>query len=561
MFKQKKVFIVFVLFLLAAFLSCKSQHAATEKQIVEDPAKMDDKVNENVKDVLQYAIENNGKINDTIRLNTTVIIDSFYQRNNYKNIWSKDEVWEPLADSLFSFIKGSESYALFPRDYHFNALQNLRLKIEQDSLARKDANNWTMAELMLSDAFMQISKHLKQGRLLPDSISLTADTTMLNNFFIKNLNAVIENRSLTSFFTSLEPQQKGYVELKSSIKKFVDSMDRKMYTYIPYPTKDSVDLLNKLQKRLQESGYLHAANKHLDSTEIATSIKAFQKHKKIKADGKITPTLIKILNTSDAERFKKIAINVDRYKQLPSLPKTFIWVNLPAYYLRVYDDDTLVFESKTIVGKPTTRTPKLTSEITNMVTYPNWTIPNSIIKKDILPAMKINPGYLARKGFNLVDSKGEVVDPYAVTWAKYTKGIPYKIVQGSGDDNALGIFKFNFNNPYSVYLHDTNQRYLFKNTARALSHGCVRVQEWEKLAYFIARNDSLNVKPGTTLNYTTDSIKSWIADKVRKTIIVRNKIPLFIRYFTCEAKNGKVVFYDDIYGEDKSLREKYFANK
>lgn len=562
MFIQKKAFIVFVLyFLLVTFPSCKSQHAATEKQIVEDPAKMDDKVNENVTDVLQYAIDNNGKINDTIRLNTPVIIDSFYQRNNYKNIWSKDEVWDPLADSLYNFIEGSETYALFPSDYHFKALQNLRLKIAQDSLARKDANNWTMAELMLSDAFMQISKHLKQGRLLPDSISLTADTTMLNNFFIKNLNTVIQNRSLTSFFTSLEPQLKGYVELKSGIKKFVDSMDRKVYTYILYPTKDSIELIKKLQKRLQESGYLHAVSKQFDSTEIANAIKAFQKHKKIKTDGKITATLIKVLNTSDAERFKKIAINIDRYKQLPSLPKKFIWVNLPAYYLRVYNDDTLVFESKTIVGKPATRTPKLTSEITDMVIYPKWTIPNSIIKKDILPAMKINPGYLARKGFNLVDLKGEVVDPYSVTWAKYTKGIPYKIVQGSGDDNALGIFKFNFNNPYSVYLHDTNQRYLFKNTTRDLSHGCVRVQEWEKLAYFIAKNDSLNVKPGTTLNYTTDSIKNWLNNKVRKTIIVRNRIPLFIRYFTCEAKNGKVIFYDDIYGEDKSLRDKYFANK
>jgi murein L,D-transpeptidase YcbB/YkuD len=157
--------------------------------------------------------------------------------------------------------------------------------------------------------------------------------------------------------------------------------------------------------------------------------------------------------------------------------------------------------------------------------------------------------------------KGATVDPYSVNWQKYTKGIPYKIVQGSGDDNALGILKFNFNNPYSVYLHDTNQRYLFKNTSRALSHGCVRVQEWQKLAFYIATNDSLNLKPGATLNYNIDSIKNWLDNKVRKVIIIKQHLPLFIRYFTCEVKNGKIVFYDDIYDEDKILREKYFANK
>jgi len=175
--------------------------------------------------------------------------------------------------------------------------------------------------------------------------------------------------------------------------------------------------------------------------------------------------------------------------------------------------------------------------------------------------LKNNPGYLASKGFSLVDSHGETVNPYTVNWSKYTKAIPWKIVQGSGDDNALGIFKFNFNNPYSVYLHDTNQRYLFQNSQRALSHGCVRVQKWEALAFYIAQNDSLATKEGEQLSYNTDSIKTWIANKARKTIMVKKRLPLFIEYFTCEAKNNKIVFYNDIYNEDKALEQKYFANR
>jgi murein L,D-transpeptidase YcbB/YkuD len=220
-----------------------------------------------------------------------------------------------------------------------------------------------------------------------------------------------------------------------------------------------------------------------------------------------------------------------------------------------------VFESKVICGKPETRTPLLTSEISDIITYPTWTVPTSIIVKQYLPRLKNNPNYISRLGLKLMNNKGEVINPGSVNWSKYSRGIPYRVVQGSGDNNSLGVIKFNFDNPYAVYLHDTNQRYLFKNASRALSHGCVRVQEWEKLAYYIAGNDSLLSKRKDSLKYTADSIKSWISQKERHHIDVKNHITLYIRYFSCEGKKGEVVFYEDIYGEDRQLMEKYFAKK
>ena len=177
----------------------------------------------------------------------------------------------------------------------------------------------------------------------------------------------------------------------------------------------------------------------------------------------------------------------------------------------------------------------------------------------MLPALKKNAGYLNRKGLNLYNKDGELIDPYTVNWEKYSKGIPYKIQQGSGDGNALGVIKFNFENPFAVYLHDTNQRYLFKKQMRALSHGCVRVQDWEKLAFFIARKDSVQANTQDSLNYNTDSITSWIANKQKHHIPVQYQIPIFIRYFGCEAVNGSIKFYDDIYGEDKKAKADFFA--
>jgi murein L,D-transpeptidase YcbB/YkuD len=210
-----------------------------------------------------------------------------------------------------------------------------------------------------------------------------------------------------------------------------------------------------------------------------------------------------------------------------------------------------------VVGKPNTKTPLITSAITDMITYPKWHIPESIIKKDILPGLKRDPGYTLRKGFTLFDKDGNEVDPYTVNWSKYKEGIPYKVVQGSGDENALGVIKFNFPNDHSVYLHDTNQRYLFSKTNRALSHGCVRVQAWEDLAHFILRNDSIYSEKAIPI----DTVNNWLALKEKHVIPVRKKLPLFIRYFSCEGIDDHVVFYEDVYGEDRLIREKIFSDK
>lgn len=267
-----------------------------------------------------------------------------------------------------------------------------------------------------------------------------------------------------------------------------------------------------------------------------------------------------MMNMNDREKFIRIAISMDKYKMLPEkMPSRYVWVNLPGYQMQVIESDSVKLVSKVICGKPLTRTPVLTSAISELITYPQWVPPPSIIIKEILPAVKKNPKYLAKRGFSLVNSKGEEVNPDSVDWSKYSKTIPYRVVQGSGDANALGILKFAFNNKYAVYLHDTNQRYLFGLAMRALSHGCVRVQEWEKLASYIIRNDCLN--DSKTSKTRIDSMQRWLQKKQKHSIIIRNKLPVFIRYITCEGKEEGIVFYDDIYGDDKMLREKYFSRK
>lgn len=557
----------FPLCIIFLAVSCTNHSSSEDKNLITNPNAMNEEVADQVNAALDKAAANAGKIDDSTQITLYQIVEEFYKKGDYKPVWSSAEKWEPLADSLYRFIKYAEHEGLFPNDYHFNLLKVLKDTLDRDSIARMNVQFWTKAELLLTDGFMRIIKDLKQGRLQPDSLSLNKDSVLVGNFFIATLNDMLEKKDFSGTLISLQPKHKNYWELKKGIKKFVDSMDRRVFTHIVYPfkrgdAKDSLYFIKLLQKRLAESNCMSAGIKLADSATLANAIKKYQVQKGLKADGKYGKNIIAALNSNDVEKFKRIAITLDRYKQLPAkMPEKYIWVNLPGYYLNLINADTVVFESKVICGKPETRTPLLTSEISDIITYPTWTVPTSIIVKQYLPRLKNNPNYISRLGLKLMNNKGEVIDPGSVNWGKYSRGIPYRIVQGSGDNNSLGVIKFNFNNPYAVYLHDTNQRYLFKNASRALSHGCVRVQEWEKLAYYIAGNDSLLSKRRDSLKYTADSIRSWIAHKERHMIDVKNHITLFIRYFSCEGKKGEVVFYEDIYGEDRQLMEKYFAKK
>lgn len=543
------------------FVSCQQKHAAKETEIVETPGEMNARVSDNIKAVVLFALENKGKINDSIRLNHTAIVHAGYVKSRYQRIWSEHNSFLPRAISMLDFIQHARYYGLYPEDYHFSHLKALVDEIENDSLSKKDAISWTKADLMLSDAFMHALKDLKEGRMIPDSESIVSNTKMTDSFFVKKMEEVLSGSSISDILSGVQPTQTDYHSLQQALKGFVDKMDTASYSYLKFPNSDSLDFTAKIYARLLQSGYGNPLVNPPSLAEYSEALKQYQEEHGLKPDGVAGPAVAASLNSTDKEKFRQVAITLDRYKSAAPYPETYIEVNIPSFYLKLVDADSVVLISKIVVGKPTTSTPELTSSISDMVTYPQWTIPASIIRQDILPQLKIDPGYLQRKGFSLVNDKGETANPYEVDWSKYTKWIPWKVVQGSGDDNALGVFKFNFNNPYSVYLHDTNQRYLFKNENRALSHGCVRVEKWHTLATFIARRDSASLKPEQRAAYNTDSINSWISDKKRKTIIVKKRLPLVIDYYTCATKDGQIVFYKDIYSKDRFLANKYFVNK
>ena len=565
-FRQVKYYIVISAAIALCgqlLISCKEKTKPTEKVLVQAPEKMDAKVEELIQNFLEYSDSRNGKLDDSTTLYQLPILIDLYKQKSFSPQWSSSQQWLKQGDSLLLFIENARYYGLFPTDYHWHQLLALKNRFSafKDN-ETKDAASWARADLMLSDAFISLIHDIKLGRLPNDSITLRKDSVLSAEFISSKFNAAASGLSLDVIIPPLEPKHEGYRELKTAVRNFLANADFKQVTPIVFPNKNRDELRQAVIRRLFEIRYIDSSSLQADSVQLSSILKKFQKEKRLTVDGKSGPQTIRMLNLSDEDKFKRIAITLDRYKMLPdSMPEKYIWVNIPSYTLRLMNNDTLVLKSKVVVGKPITRTPVLTSTISEMITYPQWTIPGSIIEKEILPGLKRDTAYLRKKGYSLLNSKNEEIRADSINWFKYKKTIPFKVVQGSGDDNALGVLKFNFNNRYSVYLHDTNQRSFFNNDSRALSHGCVRVQEWQKMAFYIINNDSTYLAAKKMKPFPTDSLTRWLAVKEKHSIPVKAKLPVFIRYFTCEANNGQIDFFEDIYDEDKKMTELLFANK
>jgi L,D-transpeptidase YcbB len=573
MYFSNKIFSSVIVCLLICTAACNSKKVSEEGYEIVKPSEKDEDIQSLISTTIDKATKDSLNI-DSISLNYYSIVKNYYNKTENLPIWSSNQSWTAAGISLYNYLQNAALQGLFSADYNFAKIKSIKNTLDADSLKKLPQDLWSNADILMTDALVGLLKDLKQGRMVDDSLSWKNDTSTYNKYFGTYIEKAKHTNNLDSLLELVQPKHEGYVLLKKGIKKFVDSMDNRSYTYVNYPAKDSASFTKSIKKRLNEAGITidltgivktvpdSVRRFNPDSIAISNALKIYQKREGITADGKVGAAVVKRMNTSDKQKFNTIAITLDRYKLLPEkMPEKYIWVNLPAYYLKVYEKDSVALESKVIVGKPATATPIITSTITDIMLYPTWTVPTSIITKDMLPGLKRNSNYLARRGLYLLNGRGKKIDAGSINWDKYSKGIPFAIQQGSGNSNALGVIKFNFDNPYSVYLHDTNQRYLFKNGVRCLSHGCVRVQEWQKLADYLVRNDSLNLKAGDSLSISTDSIRKLMAQKINKKIVVKEKVALFIRYFGCELVDGSIKFYDDIYYDDRDMKQKYFASK
>ena len=245
-------------------------------------------------------------------------------------------------------------------------------------------------------------------------------------------------------------------------------------------------------------------------------------------------------------------MNLERWRWELLADSAYVLINVPAYELLVVDHDSVVRRHRVVVGAPRTTTPTLSSRLTHFTLAPDWHVPRSIATKEMLPRLKKDAGYLARYNYALYDGRGRLVNPASVRWATVTaQNFPYTIRQSAGCDNSLGNIVFRFANPYSVYVHDTPLRHYFTQPYRALSHGCVRLENPLLLAAYLLRRE------GNTARLPSD--EECARQPRPHELRLRRPIALYIRYATCTAENGRLRFLPDIYGRDAVIRRGLFG--
>lgn len=219
-----------------------------------------------------------------------------------------------------------------------------------------------------------------------------------------------------------------------------------------------------------------------------------------------------------------------------------IVVNIPAAYLKVYDKNKVLLEMRMVVGKKSTPTPTLISTVDEVVLYPYWHVPFSIATKEILPILKRNPGYINTGNYQVLNAAGKITDPYSVNWNSLSSSnFPYLIRQSTGCDNALGLLKLNFYNPFGVYLHDTNGKKYFNNNRRYLSHGCMRMQKPMELGHLLLKNNSIAID--------TLEQKGCLRNQSPVIVHANEHLPVVVWYNPAGIDSaGRVLFYEDVYG-------------
>lgn len=552
-----KTYRFYLLFLIVlCLLGCNK--CAREKPrtviLVEKPEKINEKVSDIIKKEFELPDTSKILVIPEDSLYSVNLISSFYSVNKFEVTWTEKGLLNKNGDSLFALIKNSDEFGLIPEDYHLSKIAELILNAKDSASNKFDAVKLFKADLLFTDAFFKLAVHVSKGRLNSDSLTAEWHPEKLDTNLVQILDEAIKQNRLKSAIESLEPKNDQYQKLKMALRNYKIEFTGIEWDSLASRESDSTTFNQRLKERLMAShDFLEVVNGN-DSVKLFKSIKNFQCKHNLVEDGKIGKLTFKALQQTKQDIIHQIEMNMERWRWADAAKeKQFVWVNIPKFEMHVIEEDTFVMRSRVIVGAPKTPTPLLKSTIRYFTIYPYWTVPFSIIKKELLPILKRDTSYIRRKNFEVLDRNGYVIDTM-INWKKYSANyFPFRLRQRIGDDNSLGILKFNFHNKYGVYMHDTDNRKLFTRENRALSHGCVRLENFFDFAKFLIRDDSLN--------YPVDSLSADLGREVQKQVNLKRPVSIYIKYFTVEVDQyDELHFFNDIYKRDekmlKSLKQK-----
>jgi L,D-transpeptidase YcbB len=544
-----------IFFCALIFFGCRDKNPVNEIKKIE--VKKVQNVNQEALNVLSGYFANSS--GDTLLvIGTDSLITFPYMQRVFpagQLLFSDKGKTTPLGDTLFNIIRDARTYGLIPDDYHYSVMDSLKRNFYDKKDKAYNVSFVAAFEAMLQDGYLKLGAHINRGRFNPDTMMREWNPEKLDTNWVSILKNGLELREVKKALDSLEPKHEGYHFLKQALANYIAENEFVNWDSISFiNVQDTPKLKETLKQRLISTGDYNDSLKVKDSLKLAAAIKSFQKKFNLEPDGKLGKYTKQALATNKEFTIRQMEMALERWRWEPRrYPERYAIVNIPSAEINVWEwdkkkkHDTLVLNSRVVVGKPENPTPLLRSKINYMLIYPYWNVPYSIAWKEILPMVKRDTNYLHKKNFEVVNYRGEVVPPSKLNWKKFSKEyLPVRFRQRIGDENSLGICKFNFNNKYGVYLHDTNSKKYFKTFYRFQSHGCIRLEKYVELARFLIREDTLKI-PYDTLN-------AYFARQQQQQINLRKPLPVFVRYYTASADSNLSLHLNlDIYRKDEKL--------
>ena len=451
-----------------------------------------------------------------------------YEPRGYRPVWAGGGDASARASQIADALAHASAHGLDPATYH------------QQAVARRAADarpaGRAALDVLASDGLIRLIEHLRIGAVRPDSIGgdiaieprpVDAQALLLD---------AASAADLSTFLDGLAPQSETYHGLMEALARYREIAQSGGWPVVPAKGPavrpgESDPSIPIVRARLAKTGEYAAGDSEtpaLYDDALATAVKEFQARHGMTPDATLGAATRAALAAPVEERIGQLRANLERARWFPDeLGIRYVAVNVPSYELVMVENGSTVLKMPVVVGRKDRRTPVLGTYITELIFNPTWTVPPTLLREDFLPKMQRNPGYLAKRGLQVLSSRS------------------LTLRQPPGPKNPLGRVKFLMPNQFSVYLHDTTSKGLMREPRRAMSSGCVRLGDALGLANRLLADDP---------RWTPAVRKQFLTGWTTRYLALREPVPVYLRYQTAwQDGDSGLQFREDVYGRDAAL--------
>lgn len=509
------------------------------------------------------------------------LLPAFYQARAFEPAWADED----KRTALYEAIDQIHLDGLSEDDYHPNVLRAFESKLRAPGEGPGRELLAAQHDVLLTDALIRVAYHLSFGKVDPEGLDRHWNIARIFEADepLKRLQTAMASSDLGPEIDALRPDHWIYSRLRKALETYRAIAEKGEWPQVPKGKTLQLGVTGPrveiLRARLEVEGFIDAASgagseedkpggtrkgddeaggqeaddiaaRQIFDEPLEAAVKAFQARYGLGADGKAGRKTLRAMNRTVQERIDQIRVNLERARWvLHDLDENFILVDIAGFRLHEYRDKGFAWSTRVQVGRPFRKTPIFKSKIEYMVVNPTWTVPPTILRKDVIPAVLKDPDYLSKKNIGVYTRGGERIDPYTLDWSEYASGgrFPYRLRQAAGRGNALGRVKFIFPNDYAVYLHDTPSQRLFDRASRAFSSGCIRVQEPMRLVESLLANSP---------SWPEKRFKAALDSGKTRTVMLDEPVTVMLMYWTVSVpQDGTVEFKGDIYDRDRAVLE------